>query len=169
MRRAAALAIWGLITAAALLPAQPARRPGPIHPERLEAIVARISRMRLLELGERLKLADPELLKVARLDREFLTRRLETFEARRRTAEQLRLALEATGPEPEKITALLSELEAQEDQLYQLRKDELAELRRMLSPAQLAQYLIFDREFDRRLAQRMEQSGRQPPAGDQDW
>ena len=160
MRSGAAIAAWVLVAGAVALPAQPAGRPGPVHEERLEAIVARISRMRLLELGERLKLADEELLKIARLDREYLTRRMETFEARRRTAEQLRIALQSSRPDGDRITALLNDLEAQEDRLYQLRKDELAELKRLLAPAQLAQYLIFDREFDRRLTQRMEQAGR---------
>ncbi|HEX9638916.1 MAG TPA: hypothetical protein VGB99_15400 [Acidobacteriota bacterium] len=158
-----------VLIGAAWASAQPARRPGPVHEERLEAIVARISRMRLLELGDRLKLGDAELLKVARLDREYLTRRMQTFEARRRTAELLRMALQSEPPNNDRINLLLDELEAQEDQLYQLRKDELAELKRLLTPAQVAHYLIFDREFDRRLAQRMEQQTDRPAPTAQDW
>jgi len=159
MRAGAATAV--LLLGASLLNGQPLRRPGPAE-ERLEAIVSRISRLRLLELSDRLKLGDEELLKISRIDREYLTKRLETFDARRRAAEQLRLLLQSALPDGERVAQLLDQLEAQEDRLYQLRKDELAELKRLLTPVQLAQYLIFDREFDHRLTQRMEQAGQAP-------
>jgi Spy/CpxP family protein refolding chaperone len=156
------LFVW-IIIAAAALPAlaQPAAAP-PAQPDRREKIKQRVRALRAYTLTEQLDLDEATAAKLfpalAKYDDEFDKLLLARADLQRR--------LEAAGSlkDPNAVDKLVDEAIANQKALWTTEEQRLVQLRKILTPAQVARVLVVLPAMERKIQNQLKRAAQKPGA-----
>lgn len=142
----------------------------PTTPAERAALESQLEK-RLADMVQReLSLTDEQMRRVAEVNRRIDTDRRAVLMRERRARTALRAELEGSGtPNDAKVSALLDEMLAVQQERVRLTSAEQRALSAFLTPVQRARYLGLQEGFRRRMDERRSQGGaasRRPGAGD---
>ncbi|MBX3154541.1 MAG: hypothetical protein KF773_00980 [Deltaproteobacteria bacterium] len=164
--RSAAIVIFVATALAGVARAEPRGRGGATPEERREAIKNRIRGLRAQTLTDELKLDNTALGKVLPILSKWddVTDKL----MRDRADLQKRLAAADAVKDPRAVDKLVDDALANQKQFWDLEEKRLAELRRVLTPAQTAKLMVVLPTFERRIQRQLRRAARAPDADDED-
>jgi Spy/CpxP family protein refolding chaperone len=117
---------------------------------RAEAL-QRIEMVRLYRLVEILDLDSDQAARMFPVFQQYDRQFRELIERKEQTYDALRRELGAAQPDARKLTAMSDQIVAFEQEAMRIRDAQYNELKKMLSPAQCAKYLLFEKRFNKEI------------------
>lgn len=126
-------------------------RGGPPSGQQREEVRKKMEAVRMWRLTEALKLDEKTSAKLAAVLSSLDQRRGAIMRENRGTLRELRLSLKAGNPDEKKLKTALEKIRKNQDEMMDLRKKELNNIKDILTVEQQARYLVFQHEFQREM------------------
>jgi Spy/CpxP family protein refolding chaperone len=128
---------------------RPTRGAADTPPVKKDDVKARIGEMKKTLMTRALDLDQATIDKIVAISDRYEEKRKTIRQARRETLKSLMVALKDKDTTDSEIKAIIDKLTKNEDELYNLRRQEQKELSKILTSRELARYMIFIVKFNR--------------------